>query len=196
MATVAAEPDGSNNSITFLLGQLSSGNREVERELIPQIYGELRRLAGRYMRSERGNHTLQATALVHEAYERLIGQPQVAWQCRAHFFATAAQLMRHILVDHARSRRADKRGGLQQQVTLDDAVLTAGEGTVDVLALHEALEHLAKLDARQARIVELHFFGGLTFEEIALVLEISERTAKRDWSMARAWLKGELSRQG
>jgi RNA polymerase sigma factor (TIGR02999 family) len=194
MATLVPEPEGSDNSITALLAELSAGNREVEARLIPQVYGELRRLAAHYMRSERGNHTLQPTALVNEAYTRLVQQPQIPWQSRAHFFATASHLMRHILVDHARARRAGKRGGLQQQVTLDDALLPSSERTIDVLILEEALENLAQFDPRQARIVELHFFGGLTFAEIALVLNVTERTVKRDWSMARAWLKGELSK--
>jgi RNA polymerase sigma-70 factor, ECF subfamily len=195
MATLALEPGRSDNSITALLVQLSAGNREVEAQLIPQVYGELRRLASRYMRSERGNHTLQPTALVNEAYTRLVQQPQVPWQSRAHFFATASQLMRHILVDHARARRAGKRGGVQRQVTLSEAVLQSHNPTIDVLILHEALEHLAQFDPRQARIVELRFFGGLNFEEIAAVLDLSERTVKGDWSMARAWLKGELSKK-
>ena len=194
MATLAPEPGGSDNSITALLAELSAGNRDVESRLIPQVYGELRRLAANYMRSERGNHTLQPTALVNEAYTRLVQQPQIPWQSRAHFFATASHLMRHILVDHARARRAGKRGGLQRQVTLDDALLPSSERTMDVLILDEALENLAQFDPRQARIVELHFFGGLTFAEIALVLKVTERTVKRDWSMARAWLKGELSK--
>jgi RNA polymerase sigma-70 factor, ECF subfamily len=195
MATLAPEPPRSDNSITTLLMQLSAGNRDVEAQLIPQVYGELRRLAAHYMRQERGNHTLQPTALVNEAYTRLVQQPQIPWQNRAHFFATASQLMRHILVDHARAHQANKRGGIQRQVTLDDAILKSQNRTIDVLILHEALEHLAQFDARQARIVELHFFGGLKFEEIAEVLEVSDRTVKRDWSMARAWLKGELSKK-
>jgi RNA polymerase sigma-70 factor, ECF subfamily len=195
MAALAPEPGRSDNSITALLVQLSAGNREVEAQLIQRVYGELRRLAARYTRSERGNHTLQPTALVYEAYTRLVQQPQVPWQSRAHFFATASQLMRHILVDYARARRAGKRGGVQHQVTLSEAVLQPQNRTIDVLALHEALEHLVQLDPRQARIVELHFFGGLNFEEIAMVLALSERTVKRDWSMARAWLQGELSKQ-
>jgi RNA polymerase sigma factor (TIGR02999 family) len=197
MATLAPEPAGSDNSITALLAELSAGNRDVETRLIPQVYGELRRLAAHYMRLERGNHTLQPTALVNEAYTRLVQQPQIPWQNRAHFFATASQLMRHILVDHARARRAGKRGGVHRQVTLDDSLLPSPEQapqrTIDVLILDQALENLAQFDPRQARIVELHFFGGLTFAEIALVLKVTERTVKRDWSMARAWLKGELS---
>jgi RNA polymerase sigma factor (TIGR02999 family) len=195
MATFVPQKFGSDNSITALLVQLSAGNREVEAQLIPQVYGELRRLAARYMRSERGNHTLQPTALVNEAYTLLVQQPQVTWQSRAHFFATASQLMRHILVDYARRRRAGKRGGVQHQVTLSDAVLRSDDRTIDVLVLNEALEHLTQLDVRQSRIVELHFFGGLNFDEIAVVLDVSARTVKRDWSMARAWLKTELSKE-
>lgn len=192
MNAMQPEPGG-ENSITALLQQLSEGHREVEADLIPQIYPALRQLAARYMRNERGNHTLQPTALVHEAYARLVQQPKIPWQSRAHFFATASQLMRHILVDHARSRLAAKRGGIFQQVTLDEAIVPAAGQTADILALHEALERLTTFDARQARIVEMHFFGGLTFEEMALVLDVSERTVKRNWSMARAWLKGELT---
>jgi RNA polymerase sigma factor (TIGR02999 family) len=195
MATLAPESRGSDNSITELLLEMSAGNRDIEAQLIPKVYGELRRLAARYMRYERGNHTLQPTALVNEAYTRLVEQPRVAWQSRAHFFATASQLMRHILVDHARAHHAGKRGGVQRQVTLDEAILQARNLTIDVLILDEALEHLARLDPRQARIVELHFFGGLTFPDISLVLDIPERTVNRCWSMARAWLKGELSKQ-
>ena len=192
MQAIQPEPGG-GNSITALLQELSEGNREVEAVLIPQIYPALRQLAARYMRNERRNHTLQPTALVHEAYARLVQQPQIPWQNRAHFYATASQLMRHILVDHARSRLATKRGGLLQHVTLDEALVPAMGQTADILALHDALERLATFDARQGRIVEMHFFGGLTFEEMALVLHVSERTVKRDWSMARAWLKGELT---
>lgn len=195
MATRVPEPGRSDNSITALLERLSAGNREVEAELIPQVYGELRRLAARYMRGERKNHTLQPTALVNEAYASLVQQPQVPWQSRAHFFATASRLMRHILVDHARARRAGKRGGVQRQVTLSENLLLSQDRTIDVLVLHEALEHLRQLDPRQERIVELYFFSGLNFEEIAEVLEVSDRTVKRDWSMARAWLKGELSKK-
>lgn len=186
--------DDEDSTITALLLELSEGKREVESRLLPQVYAELRRLAGRYMRQERANHTLQPTALVHEAYMRLVQQPQVPWQSRAHFFATASQLMRHILVDHARARLAGKRGGMQHQVTLDEAILPANERSVDVLALHEAIETLTGLDARQGRIVELHFFGGLTFDEIALVLDCSVRTVKSEWSMARAWLRKDLAK--
>jgi RNA polymerase sigma-70 factor, ECF subfamily len=195
MATARSTAGGPDSSITALLTQLSEGNRDVEARLIPQIYDELRRVAGRYMRRERANHTLQPTALVNEAYVRLVQEPHFHWKSRAHFFATAAQLMRHILVDHARARHAGKRGGFQNQVTLDENLLQASSHSIDILALHEALDRLSALDPRQGRIVELHFFGGLSFEEIASVLEVSERTVKRDWSMARAWLRSEISKQ-
>ena len=153
-----------------------------------QVYGELRKLARRYMHAERPDHTLQATALVNEAYLRLMAQQGATWQDRAHFFAAAAQLMRHILVDHARAHKAGKRGGEQHQVTLTEGLAAEESKSIEVLALNEALEKLGRVDPRQARVVELHFFGGLTFAEIAYVLETSERTVKRDWTMARAWL--------
>jgi RNA polymerase sigma factor (TIGR02999 family) len=200
MANLEPELGGSGNSITALLVQLSEGNHEVEGRLIPQVYAELRRVAAHHMRLERGNHTLQPTALVHEAYTRLV-QPhsEIAWQSRAHFFATASRLMRNILVDHARAKHAGKRGGVQHQVTLEDAFLPSNDRLndrlIDVLVLDDALDHLAKLDARQARIVELHFFVGLTFEEIALVLGVSVRTVKGDWGMSRDWLRGELTKR-
>ncbi|HTD54328.1 MAG TPA: sigma-70 family RNA polymerase sigma factor [Silvibacterium sp.] len=188
----APHPD---HSISQLLYEVSHGNRDAEAALMTQVYGELRRLARKYMRAERANHTLQATALVNEAYLRLMGQEGASWQNRAHFFAAAAQLMRHILVDHARAHRAGKRGGEQHQVTLTEGIAAEENKSVEVLALHEALEKLALLDARQARVVEMHFFGGLTFTEIAYVLDASERTVKRDWTMARAWLKLELAKK-
>jgi RNA polymerase sigma-70 factor (ECF subfamily) len=185
----APHPD---HSISQLLFQVSHGNRDAEAALMTQVYGELRRLARRYMRAERVNHTLQATALVNEAYLRLMGEQGATWQDRAHFFAAAAQLMRHILVDHARAHKANKRGGEQHQVTLTEGLLSEENKSVEVLALHEALEKLATLDERQTRVVEMHFFGGLTFQEIAYVLETSERTVKRDWAMARAWLYKQM----
>jgi RNA polymerase sigma-70 factor (ECF subfamily) len=187
----APPPD---HSISQLLLEISHGNREAEAALMTQVYGELRRLARKYMRAERANHTLQPTALVNEAYMRLMADPATSWQNRAHFFATAAHLMHHILVDHARARKAAKRGGIQHQVTLTEALVSAENKSVDVLALHEALEKLAALDERQARVVEMHFFGGMTFAEIAHVLDASERTVKRDWEMARAWLKLHMSK--
>ncbi len=188
---VSTHPD---HSISQLLIEVSHGNREAEAALMTQVYGELRRLARKYMRAERGNHTLQPTALVNEAYMRLMTEPCASWQNRAHFFATAAQLMHHILVDHARARKAGKRGGIQHQVTLDEGLASTEDKSVDVLALHEALEKLAKLDERQARVVELHFFGGLTFAESAYILDASERTVKRDWETARTWLKLQMSK--
>lgn len=191
--TCAPSPE-EDDSITALLAQLARGNRDAESRLIPQVYAELRRLAARYMQNERRNHTLQPTALVNEAYVRLVQQPEVAWQGRAHFFAVAAQVMRHVLVDHARARRAGKRGGAQHQITLTDGAMIQQSQPIDVIALHEAMERLAAIDARQSRIVELRFFGGLSIEEIAQILEVSERTVKRDWNMARAWLHGELTK--
>jgi RNA polymerase sigma-70 factor, ECF subfamily len=167
---------------------------ERQESLAPSLYRELHNLAARKMRFERANHTLQPSALVNEAYVRLAETSSSIWQDRAHFLATAARVMRHILVDHARSHGADKRGAGAVQVTLDENVLQTPKHTIDILALHEALERLSKLDARQGRIVELHFFGGLSFEEIASVLQVSERTVKRDWAMARIWLFKEVSR--
>ena len=180
--------------ITQLLAELSKGNRHAEAKLVPLVYNELRRLAGRYMRRERSDHTLQPTALVHEAYIRLVEQRGVNWQSRAHFFGVAAELMRRILVDHARSRQAAKRGGMQQRVEIDDPMLATAKESTDLLALDEALARLGELDPRQSRIVELRFFGGMTVEETAEVLSISPKTVKRDWSVARAWLHAEISR--
>ena len=185
----------SPGEVTNLLIELKNGNRDAESRLMPLVYGELRRLAGLYMRGERPGHTLQATALVHEAYLRLVGHEDVDWQNRAHFFGVAANLMRRILVDHARAKQAKKRGGGDQKVSLDQAVLVRPEAPEQFLALDEALERLAKRDPRQARIVELRYFGGLSEEETAEVLEISVRTVKRDWSVARAWLYQQLNPQ-
>ena len=185
----------SPGEVTNLLIELKNGNRDAESRLMPLVYGELRRLAGLYMRGERPGHTLQATALVHEAYLRLVGHEDVDWQNRAHFFGVAANLMRRILVDHARAKQAKKRGGGDQKVSLDQAVLVRPEAPEQFLALDEALERLAKRDPRQARIVELRYFGGLSEEETAEVLEISVRTVKRDWNVARAWLYQQLNPQ-
>lgn len=181
--------------ITQLLAELKSGNREAEAKLVPLVYDELRRLAAHYMRQERRDHTLQATALVHEAYLRLVGQRDVNWQSRAHFFGVAAQLMRRILVDYARARQTDKRGAGLQKASLEEALLFSDEQSGELLALDEALDRLAERDPRQSRIVELRFFAGLTVEETAEVLAISPKTVKRDWSVARAWLHGEISRE-
>lgn len=185
-------PDDANGPITSLLVEFGLGNREVESRLIPLVYSELRRVASAYMRRERGNHTLQPTALVNEAWIRLADQPNATWQNRVHFFAVAARVMRQILVDHARKKRAGKRGGEQRQITLQDHLIGERQNLADVLALNQALDRLKELDARAAQIVELHFFGGLSFEEMELVLKVSSRTIERDWRMARAWLRNEL----
>ncbi len=181
-------------SITALLLRLRNGSPEAAAELAPFVYPELHRLAVRYMSRERKNHTLQPTALVNEAYLRLLKRDGLEWQNRAHFFAVASQLMRHILVDHARLKNAQKRGA-GFQVTLNDDVAAAGETNMDLVALDEALKRLAAVDDRQSRIVEMHFFGGLSMDEIAAVLRISARTVKRDWHIARTWLYGELTRR-
>jgi RNA polymerase sigma-70 factor, ECF subfamily len=180
--------------ITQLLKQLSHGNREAEARLIPLVYEELRHVAARYMRRERPDHTLQPTALVHEAYLKLIEQRKVSWESRAHFYCVAARLMRRILIDHAREVRALKRGG-GQKVTLEDCLVCSMERPGELLAIDEALSCLAERDPRQSRVVELRFFGGCSEEEIAKILEVSVRTVKRDWRVARAWLFAELSKK-
>lgn len=169
-----------------------SHDQESLDRLMPIVYDELRRQAARYLKHERQSHTLQTTALVHEAYVRLIDQAGVRWQNRAHFYAIAAELMRRILVDHARKRRAAKRGGDAVKVPLNEAVQASGEKNLDLIAVDEALTKLAALDQQQARVIELRFFGGLNVEETAEVLGISERTVKRDWSVAKAWIRREL----
>lgn len=192
--SAAAPQSPTGDSITTLLLELRHGSRDAEARIVPRVYAELRRAASRHMRRERGNHTLQATALVNEAWLRLMEQPNRNWESRAHFFAFASRLMRQILVDYSRRRLADKRGGGQRQVTLDDGFPAARHDPVDVLALDQALERFRKVDIRGSRILELHFFGGLAFGEIALVLGLTSRTVKRDWSLARAWLHDELSK--
>ena len=178
--------------VTVLLSELTKGNPEASSKLIPLVYDQLRRLADGYMRRERTGHTLQTTALVHEAYLKLLGQRSVDWQNRAHFFGIAAQVMRRVLIDHARSHVRDKRGGGREHVQLDEALVFSPERSGEFLELNAALERLAEVDARQAQIVEMRFFGGLTVEETAEVLRISPKTVKRDWSVAKAWLHGEL----
>lgn len=185
------EDDFDDESVSELLARLNGGQPEVQSRLMNIVYGELRRRAAIYLANERAGHTLQPTALVHEAYLRLV-QQDISWQGRAHFFAVAAQVMRNLLVDNARAHRARKRGGANQQVTLDDAVAFEDARSVDLIALDEALTRLAAFDPRQSRIVELRFFGGLNLDEVAEVLHISDRTVKRDWRMARSWLKGQL----
>jgi RNA polymerase sigma-70 factor (ECF subfamily) len=188
----AATPDPDRDSITELLKQISGGDREAQARLIDRVYGELRRLAASYMRRERADHSIQPTALVHEAFLRLAQQPKMDWQDRGHFFAVASQAMRRILVDYARARQAEKRGGDAERVTFDEALGASGDRTVDILAVHEALNRLEKLSPRQCRVVELHFFAGLSFEEIAQILDVAERTVKRDWAFARSWLHSQL----
>jgi len=182
----------SPKEITQLLVAWSDGDEAALEQLSPLVYEELHRLAHRYMRGERPGHTLQTTALVNEAYLRLIDWKNVRWQNRAHFFGVSAQLMRRILVDFARARDYQKRGGQLRAVTLNDEVGVTNEKGLDFVALDEALSSLAKLDPRQSKVVELRFFGGLTNEEAAEVLRVSVATVRRDWSLARAWLHREL----
>lgn len=181
--------------ITQLLIEWNEGRREALEDLLPLVYGELRRLAARRLRRERGDHTLQPTALVHEAYVRLVDQRRVRWQNRAHFYGIAAQIMRRILVDRARARGAGKRGAGWQRVTLVDDKTPAVSADIEVLALDEALRRLAAFDPQQERIVELRYFGGLTIDEAAEVIGISTATVKREWAIAKAWLRAQLSNQ-
>lgn len=180
-------------NVTQLLDDVSAGKEHALENLIPAVHAELRRQAARYLRRERQNHTLQPTALVNEAFIKLVDQRNVRWQNRAHFFGVAAQAMRRILVDHARAQHRIKRGGVQQNVTLDEGMLAAAAKSIDVLALDEALSRLTSIDERQARVVELRFFGGLSVEETATVMDISPATVKREWSMAKAWLFSQLT---
>ena len=183
----------SQTGITQLLVEASRGEQAALDALLPLVYQELRRLAEHYLQRERSDHTLQATALVHEAYLRLVDQKSISWQNRAHFFSVSAQVMRHILVDHARSHNAEKRAGGLTKLSLDEAVSFFEERDVNLVALDEALKELAEMDAQQSRIVELRFFGGLTIEEIAEVLKITPGTVRYDWRMAKAWLHRALS---
>ena len=178
--------------VTQLLADVQNGRPDAASQLMPLVYEELRRLARRQMRRERSDHTLQATALVHEAYFRLVNQPERSWQNRTHFIRIAAQVMRRMLIDHARARLTAKREGGLQRVPLEEPLLFTEEQSDELLALNEALERLAQFDARQSRVVELRFFGGLTVEETAEALGISPKTVKRDWCVARAWLHREV----
>ncbi len=179
--------------VTKLLADWSKGDRAALEALMPLVYGELRRVAARYLKQEKQGHTLSATALVHEAYLRLVNQ-KVPWQNRAHFFSVAAQMMRRILVDHARSHQYAKRGGGALTLQLDQAVATPAHREIDLVALDDALHSLAKLDERQSRMVELRFFAGLSIEETSEVMGVSAPTVKREWASARAWLYREISR--
>ena len=183
---------GSAEQVTQLLRSWSEGNQAALEKLTPLVYGELHRLAKGYMRGEREGHTLQTTALINEAFVRLIDWESVSWQNRAHFFGISAGLMRRILVDFARSHRSSKRGGEASRVTLDEALIAGGPNT-DVVAVDEALKSLEALDARKGQVVELRFFGGLSTQETAEVMKISTRTVEREWSLAQAWLLRELS---
>ena len=185
----------SNNDATELLIDWGNGDQEALNKLMPLVYDELRRLASRHLRNERAGHTLQTTALVHEAYLKLVDQTHTSWQSRVHFFAAAAQVMRHILVDYARNRRAFKRGGDYSRLSLDEALISDKEKDPDLLALNEALNGLAAIDPQQSHVVELRVFGGLTVEETAEALGISPRTVKREWSMAKAWLLKQMKNQ-
>ena len=180
-------------NITELLAGYGRGDKEALDRLMPIVYDELRRQAARYLQREQAGHTLQTTALIHEAYVRLVDQRNVQWQNRAHFFGIAAQLMRRILVDHARTKKRVKRGGSGVRVSLGEANVAARGEDLDVVALDEALNRLARIDEQQSRVVELRFFSGLTVEETAEAMGISPATVKRDWSMAKAWLHRELS---
>lgn len=187
------EISSERGEITEMLKACSGGNREALDKLVPLVYEELHRQAHRYLNRERSNHTLQTTALVHEAYLRLIEYRFVDWQNRAHFFGMAANMMRRILVNYAVNQNRLKRGGLEENLPLEEAFCVAAEDQdIDLLALDKALNELAKLDERQVQIVELRYFSGLSVEETAEVLQISSRTVKRDWSMAKAWLRAEL----
>ena len=186
--------DETTREVTRLLANWSRGNAEAREALMPLVYDELRRLAASYLRRERSDHTLQPTALVHEAYLRLVDQKNVQWQDRGHFFAITAQVMRRILVDHARGHLADKRGSGAPKVPLTEAIVMSQERPAELLALDESLTRLAAVDPQQGRVVELRIFAGLTVEETAETLQISPATVKRDWSMAKAWLLQEAQK--
>lgn len=187
--------ESTQQNITAKLRDWNRGNRSAAEELMPLVYDELRKVAANYLRKERSDHTLQPTALVNEAYLKLVDISSVEWQDRAHFFAVSSNVMRRILVDYARAQATDKRGGAAQKVELQDAIGFSRENEVDLLALNDALEKLTELDARQSRIVEMRFFGGLSVEETAEVLKVSTRTIKREWAMAKAWLFQQMKSQ-
>ena len=187
--------ESERGEVTDLLIRFREGDRQAEAQLIPLVYDELRRLASRYLNRERGDHTLQPTALVHEAFLRMVNEDQPPWQNRAHFFGVAARLMRQILVDHARRRQSLKRGGSREQTDLDEEfTVYSPEKSAELVALDEALDRLAHQDERQSRVVEMKYFVGLDIDDIAKVLGISPRTVKRDWTMAKAWLHQEMTR--
>jgi RNA polymerase sigma factor (TIGR02999 family) len=184
----------STSEVTQLLADWSEGDERAAEKLIPLVYQELHRLAESYMRREDENHTLQATALVNEAYLKLVDQTRVNWQNRSHFFGVAAQIMRRILVDYARRHLAEKRGGNAETISLEDAVIFNKEKSSDIIALDEALKVLAKIDERRQKVVELRFFGGLSVDETAEVLRTSKNTVVRDWNFAKAWLYRQINK--
>jgi RNA polymerase sigma factor (TIGR02999 family) len=184
---------GTPQEVTQLLAAWRDGDQQALDKLMPLVYDELRRLAHRYMKRQKDGQTLQTTAVVHEAYLRLAGRDEVHWQNRAHFFAVCAQMMRNLLVDRARARQADKRGGGINQVELDEGELVAPAQLDEVLELNEALEKLSEIDPRKSRIIEMRYFGGMSVEETAAVLELSPITIKREWLKARAWLYLEMN---
>src|SRR5688572_8749295 len=188
--------DPSSQDVTEVLAAWGRGDQQALEQLMPLVYRELRRLAHGRLGRERAGHSLQTTDLVHEAFLRLVDQQEAGWQNRSHFFAVAAQMMRRILVDYARARRYAKRGGGAEQVELDEAMLVSSERAAEVVLLDEALVSLAEIDPRKSRIVELRFFGGLSIEETAEVLEVSPGTVMRDWTLAKAWLQREISHRG
>lgn len=184
----------SSQSVSHLLRRWSDGDSEALDQLMPLVYAELRLMARRYMGRQPSGHTLQTTALIHEAYLRLVGQEDKRWENRSHFFGVAAQAMRHILVDYARARTTAKRGGQARAVSLDEAALVSGERAAELVALDDALAELAQLSSRQSRVVELRYFGGLSVTETAEALKVSPDTVTRDWNQAKAWLYLALSR--
>jgi RNA polymerase sigma factor (TIGR02999 family) len=196
MTNTAGEPRPSPGAVTRLLAKVGAGNQAAFDEVFPLVYAELRRIAAREMRREKPGRTLQTTALVHEAYLRLLKDASLSFQNRAHFLGIASRAMREILIEHARARSARKRGGGAVRLTLDDLVASVSSPSVDVLALDEALQRLARLDERHARVVELRYFGGMSVEETAAALDLSPATVKRDWTLARAWLYRELGGSG
>ncbi len=181
--------------VTGLLLEWQQGDGDALDKLTPLVYDELRRIAHRYMQQERGGHTLQTTALVHEAYVRLVGGQKIEWQNRAHFYGVVAQVMRHVLIDHARRLQYIKHGGDAQRISLEDVAVMPHARAAELLALDEALDELARLDPRKARVVELRYFGGLSIEETADVLDISAMTVRRDWRAAKAWLYRALNKE-
>lgn len=187
------DPHPQEHQITQLLAEWSGGNQSALDQLYPLVYAELHRLARRYMSRERKDHTLQTTALINEAYVRFVDQRNVHWANRSHFFAISAQIMRRILIDHARRNAYAKRGGGARQVSLEETALVVQDNSSEFIRLDEALKSLAELDPRRSQVVELRYFGGLNNEEIATVLKISENTVIRDWNMARAWLYRQLT---